>query len=202
MDEAHRRLTGLQRYAAGVSTFWHPDPEIAFWQSRAGAGDPAGAPERPGDGLAPAAPGDGDPEPAAGALEPPAIDVTPLESPSRVFLPARALTPEEEAEFRRDWEDLDDWISAGLLGPLVLPGMTAPAPPPRDAGPCQNCGLGDLPPDDAGRCVYCAELAALKARNLPGPPLSRWWLLVPGVLALGLGLMALWALLYVVFYAL
>ena len=175
-----------------MSTFWHPDPESvswgAFWQSRPPAESRPEAPERAGDGISPAAQGDGDAEPAAGFLEPPAL-----------FLTARALTPAEAAEFRRDWENLGCWIAAGVLGPPVLPGMTAPA---RAAGPCQDCGMDDLPPDDAGRCAYCAGLAALRARNLPGPPLSWWWYLVPSVLGLCLGLAAVWAVLYVLFYAL
>jgi hypothetical protein len=197
-----------------VSTFWHPDPEIAFWQ--AAAGNPPGLPERSGDRTGPAGAGDGDPEPPAGVLEPPqgAIEVTGFGDPVRSFLPARALTPEEEEEFRRDWENLGCWIAAGVPGPPVIAGMIAPgtvtaAPvtPVRDDDPpfgthrgqCQGCGLQDRV-DIWGRCFYCAELAALRARNLPGPPLACWWYLVPGVLALGGLAILIWAVLYVIFY--
>ena len=135
-----------------------------------------------------------------------------LGPPALSFLPARALTPEEEAEFRRDWENLDARAAASLPGPPVLAGMTAPvtavSPPVRDEdafgthrGQCQGCKLDDSV-DIWGRCLYCAELAALRERNLPGPPLAWWWYLVPSVLGLCLGLIATWAVLYAIFYVL
>jgi hypothetical protein len=167
---------------AAVSIFWHPDPEITFWQA---------ATEPPAGVLAPPVTGD-------------AIEVTGFGDPVRTFLPARALTPEETAEFRREWESLDSWIAAGVLGPPVIAGMTAPvtaAVPPycgTHRGQCQGCGLDD-DVDIWSRCAYCAELAALRARNLPGPPLAAWWYLVPSVLTLALGLVAVWAVLYVIF---
>lgn len=213
-----------------MSTWWHPDPASAFWQSGDLAGSLPRGPERPGDGLVPAGAGDGDPEPSAGVLGPPvtgAAGVTPPESPVRTFLPARVLTPAEEAEFRRDWENLDARAAAGVPGPPVIAGMIAPGtvtaeiPPVRDDDPpgthrgqCQGCGLDD-DVDIWSRCPYCAELAALRARNLPGSPLPAWWslessgpslawwwYLVPSVLGVCLGLIATWAVLYAIFYAL
>ena len=60
-------------------------------------------------------------------------------------------------------------------------------PPPAAAhrGQCQGCGTDDEV-DIWSRCAYCAELAVLRARNLPGPRLNGWWFTVPAALALAL----------------
>jgi hypothetical protein len=180
-----------------VSTFWHPDPEIAFWQ--AVTESPLCGPERSGDGLAAAGPGDDDPEPPAGVLGLPvtgadAIEVTGFGDPVRSFISLREPTAAELAEFRAAFlREVNDPVRT-----IVMPDVIPPWSSGTHRGACQGCGLDD-DVDAWSRCAYCAELAVLRARNLPGPPLAWWWYLVPSVLGLALGLIAVWAVLYVIF---
>jgi hypothetical protein len=180
-----------------VSISWHPDPENAFWQLYGFWHDPPDGPESPGERTAAWIRSYRDAEPPGGVLGPPvtgagATGVTGLGDPVRSFVTGRDLTPAEAAEFRRE---LDEAVTGGRT--WIMPPV-----PAAHRGQCQGCGLDD-DLDVWGRCAYCAELAALRERNLPGPPLSAWWwYLVPGTLALALGAALLWALLAVALYAL
>lgn len=151
--------------------------------------------------------------------DPEAIEVTGLGDPVRSFISLQnSASAAELAEFRRAWlsmqpdpaeefrqamDDLDARITVAVLGTPVTGASAPEAIPPvaaaRRRGQCQGCGTDDEV-DIWSRCSYCAELEGLRGLNLPGLPLAAWWYLLPGVLGLALGLILVWAVLYVIFY--
>ena len=177
-----------------MSAPWPPDPEFVFWQ--AAAGSPPDELWVCGERPEPPAPGDGDPEPPAAVLGPSVtgcpetIEVTGLGDPVRSFI-QREPSLAEPAEFRAAW-----LLATRPPDPAEKLRIAIEAASPLR---CGDCGLDDRAVDSLLRCTYCAELAGLRARNLPGPPLAAWWYLLPCVLGFTLGLVAVWAVLYVIF---
>lgn len=118
--------------------------------------------------------------------DPDAIDVTGFGDPVRSFIPAaRDPSPGELAEFRKAWLSAGPPVTGVPDRKVIPPVMT-------HRGQCEGCGLDD---DVSiwGKCSSCAELDALRARNLPGPRLNGWWFTVPAAIALALSVLLLYA---------
>ena len=131
------------------------------------------------------------------------LEVTGFGDPERSFIPAaRDPSPAELAEVRKAWlaEDYGALDARIAAWPPVTgaPAPEAPRPfPAASHGQCQGCGTDDEL-EIWGKCSYCAELAVLKSRNLPGPRLSGWWFTVPAARAFALLAALVYAVLAVV----
>ena len=125
------------------------------------------------------------------------MEVTGFGDPVRSFI-QREPSPAELAEFRAAL--LREADTRRARSPAGRPEVIPPLEKARRRGQCLDCG-DSRAVDIQCRCTYCAELADLRARNLPGPPLAAWWYLLPSVLGFTLGLVLVWAVLYVIFYS-